>query len=80
MPTRLEHSLAMSPEERGREKKTTKPQLPVFQLQMRLEGFMKLAIKVLQTEMFFSLYDFWKVSDFSWYSVQNQQVYANTSG
>lgn len=80
MPTRLEHSLAMSLEEREREKKTAKIQLPVFQLQMRLEGFVKLAIKVLQTQMFFSLYDFWKVSNFGWYCVQNQQIYANTSG
>ena len=46
---------------------------------MRLAEFVKLAIKVLQTEMFLSLYDFWKVSNFSWYCVQNQQVYANTS-
>lgn len=30
--------------------------------------------------MFFSLYDFWQVSDFSWYCVQSQQVYSNTSG
>lgn len=80
VPTRLEHILAMSLEEREREKKTTRKQLPVFQLQTLLEGFVKLTIKVLQTEMFFSLYDFWKVSNFSWYCVQNQQVCTNTSG
>lgn len=57
MPTRLEHSLAMSLEERERKENN----------------------KVLQTEMFFHFYDFWKVSNFIWYCVQNQQVCANMS-
>lgn len=70
--TRLGHSLAMILEESEREKKTTKTQLPEFQLEMWLEGFVKLAMKVIQTEMFFSLYDFLKVSNFSWYCTQNQ--------
>lgn len=65
----------MSLEEREREKKTTKPQLPVFQPEMLLGGFVILALKVLQTEMLFSFYDFWKASDFFWYFMQNQQVY-----
>lgn len=55
---------------RERKEKDKKNQLPVFQLQTLLDRFVKLAIKVLQ----------WKVSNFNWFCVQNQQVCANTTG